>query len=247
MNKFLSFDGVQGYVVASGYKGIAYPFDQSVDRSITFWLRTTHSGNDATICYWGANLTEDLGDGEENRIRLIQGHLELFSRTSGRRTASLLNDGNWHHVAFVYNTSDPYSRLRNFANAIVYVDGILDNGRVFENGIAGINTPGEQDLMIGARPARTGGVADLFPGDLDEFAVYRTAITLPTVTGSYNNGIRGADLSSVGEFQNLHLWYRMGDEVGDTVPSGMLYTGTLIDRSYYGRHGITFSGTSIGE
>jgi len=247
MNKFLSFDGIQGYVVASGYKGIAYPFDQSVDRSTTFWIRTTHSGNDATICYWGAYLNEDLGDGEENRIRLIQGHLELFSRTSGRRTDSLLNDGTWHHVAFVYNTSDPYSRLRNFANAVVYVDGALDNGRVFENGIAGISTPGEQDVIIGARPARTGGVVDLFPGDLDEFAVYRAAITIPTITGSYNNGVRGADLSTIGQFENLHLWYRIEDEAGDTVPSGMLNTGTLIDRSYYGRHGTTFSGISIGE
>ena len=247
MNKFLTFDGSKGYVIVPNYKGIAYPFDADLYRSITFWMRTTQSGSDSTICYWGPNLAHDFKNGTENRLRLLRGHLQLFSRGSARSTATMVADGNWHHIAFVYNPArNHFTQVRNFADADVYVDGVLDLGEVVDDGITTIFTTGEQDVLIGTRPTHSGGFGDFYKGDLDELAIYRDVISTATISGSYNGGVRGANLQALPEGTSLHLWFRMGDDPSDTVPSGVLSSGTLIDHSFYGRNGITFSGTSIG-
>lgn len=246
MTNFLSFDGIQGRVEIPGYLGVAGPFDERRLRSVSFWIRTTQSGSFGTICYWGARLNENLNNGEENRIRLKGNKLELFGRGSGVQTSTAVNDGNWHHVVFSYDPASPHPFVRNFADATVYVDTVQVKGKVFEDGVTFVNTPGEQDVVIGARPNLSGGFTDFFQGDLDEFAVYRDVINTATITGSYNGGIRGANLLSIGQAGSLQVWYRMGDAVGDTVPSGVLFSGTLVDQSNFGRHGVTFSGVSIG-
>lgn len=242
---YLTFDGSKGYVLVPGYKGIAYPFDADLGRSITFWLRTTQSGTDSTICYWGPNVAEEIQNGEENRIRLFRGRIQFFSRGSAISTAQKVSDGNWHHIAIVYDPRDPFPRVRNFADADIYVDSVLSNGVVFDDGRTTIFTPGEQDVVIGARPAHSGGFADFYQGDLDEFAIYRDVIGTTTITGSYNGGIRGSNLNSLPYGTSIQAWYKMG-ESPDTVPGGVVFSGTLADYSFYGRNAVTFSGTSIG-
>jgi hypothetical protein len=246
MTNFLSFDGTQGYVLIPGYYGIGAPFDERKHRSITFWIRTTQSGTISTVCYWGASFSERVENGEQNRIRQVDDKLEIFGQGSGLKTASSINDGNWHHIAFVYNPASPYSKVRNFADADVYVDSVIDNGKIFDDGVNDVVTPDEEEVVIGARPASSGGVTEFFAGDLDEFAIYRDVISSGTITDSYNSGVRGANLSAGAQGQSLHVWYRMGDDPGDTVPTAVLYSGTLVDQSYHGRNGVTFSGTSIG-
>jgi hypothetical protein len=246
MSSYLSFDGVRGRVLVPDYQGVATPFDGDRRRAVSFWLRTTQSGSLGTICYWGANLTRNLNNGEENRIRLVGNKLELFGKGSGVQTSVPINDGSWHHIVFNYDPADPYPDVRNFADATVYVDNVPAKGQVFEDGVTNVNTPGEQAVILGARPTRSGGFTDFFRGDLDEFAIYRDTLALATISGIYNGGVPGINLTTASQAGSLQVWFKMGDAAGDTVPSGVLYSGTLVDQSYYGRNGVTFSGVSIG-
>lgn len=250
-----NFDGNQGRVVVSGYKGIT----EGDERSISFWLRTTQE-NLATICYWGDDFTQPaINTGEECRIRLIGGKVELFGNGSFIQTSGTVNDGNFHHIAFTWSRIGANLGHEDLAIANVYVDNVLSNGRVrggsrrllqddgTEVSPIEVDTSNETDVIIGARPDGQGGFTEFYSGDLDEFAIYKDVMSTATISGAYNSGIRGADLLSLGQVPSLQLWYRMGDDPRDTVPSGtLLATGTVADQqSFYSRDGITSSGVTI--
>ncbi len=253
MVKFANFDGNQGTVVASGYLGV--PEDR--DRSISFWIRTTQQEL-ATICWWGDDLTErDIPDGSESRVRLIGGYIELFGKASSRRSASKVNDGNFHYVVCTWTKKIAAPGHEDFQVANIYIDTALDNGKARGDGFrvtssAGalespirINTPEETEVIIGARPNGQGGFTEFYQGDLDEFAIYHDVLSSGTISGAYNAGVRGADLLSLGQTPALEFWYRMGDDPGDVVPSGTLPFGTFFDQNPTSRHGVVSSGVTI--
>lgn len=244
MTQYVEFDGIQGRVTASGYPGVAGSGIAAAEpRSVSFWVTTT-GYSEMAIASWGDDLQDTIEDGEQNRLRLNRGKVQMFSKTSYRETASGINDGNWHHVVFTYaggafEQRPNDLRVRNFADAVVYLDGELNTGVWFEDGVTDVKTPADFDLVIGARPKFGGGYTDFFAGGIDEFAVWRTVIDHATVSGAYNGGVRGADLLALDQAHKLQVWYRMGDDVGDSAP------GTLVDQGSGGFPGIATSGTSI--
>lgn len=241
MSSYFVFDGVRGRVEVPGYKGIT----GTASRSIAFWMRTTQSGQ-GTVCWWGDDLVGNLANEAQNRVRLIHDRIELFGRTSRARSSEVVNSGTWQHVAIVHSPTFTSGPVSNFADTKIYINGVLSTAVVREDGRTSINTPEESDVILGARPTITGGFTDFYAGDLDEFAIYQDVLLTGTITSLYNGGVPGVDLLGLPQVGALQLWYRMGDVSGDTVPSGVLYSGTLVDQSYYGRNGVTFSGISIG-
>lgn len=246
MTNFLSFDGQTGLVTVSGYKGIAGRLltAGTSDRSISCWIRTTVTGSFQSVCWWGDDLTEnEVKKGEQCRVRMVESRAELFANGSARRTATVINDGQWHHVVFTYEgfPREPLAKVRNFADALVYVNGVLDNGRYLDDGLTNVNTPAEQDVLIGAQPTSSGiGFTNYFTGDIDEFAIYREVLSSGTVFDIYNSGVRGVDLTTLGQSHALEIWLTMGDDVDDTAP------GIIIDQVGF-RNGIATPGTSIGS
>ncbi len=246
MPQFFAFNGEDGLILVPGYQGIAGK-EGNLHRSITFWLRTTQKSF-ATICWWGDDLTGDINDGEQNRIRLAGGKVELFARGSGRRSATTINDGNWHFIVFTYPGGPrelPGLPVRNFADVNVYVDNVLDNGELFEDGTNPVDIPEESEVVIGARPDGFNGFKAFYLGDLNEFAIYRDVLSTGTISAAYNNGVQGVDLNSLNQASAIQLWYRMGDDPGDTVGSGVSASGTSVDQSFYGRDGAVSSGITI--
>ena len=255
MVKYANFDGSQGTVVVSGYLGVA----EERHRSVAFWIRTTQEDL-ATICWWGDDLTaRELLDGTESRVRLVGGYIEIFGKGSGRKSASKVNDGNFHHVVCTWTVLDANYGHEDFQVANVAIDGVYDNGKNFgqgkkviwadgtERSTAAIDTPDETEVIIGARPGASGiGYTEFFQGDLDEFAVYNDVLVSGTISGTYNAGVRGADLLSLGQVPALQFWYRMGDDPGDVVPSGTLPFGTFVDQNpYTKRNAVVSSGVTI--
>ncbi len=253
MVKFANFDGSGGTVVVSGYQGI--PEDR--DRSIAFWIRTTQQEL-ATICWWGDDLTEaDIPDGSESRVRLIGGYIELFGKASARRSASQVNDGNFHYVVCTWTKSGAAPGHEDFQLANIIIDTVINNGKNFgggkklifpdgtERSTTAIITPEEAEVIIGARPNGQGGFTEFYQGDLDEFAIYQGVLSSGTISGAYNAGVRGADLLSLDQTPALEVWYRMGDDPGDVVPSGTLPFGTFFDQNPTSRHGVVSSGVTI--
>jgi hypothetical protein len=244
----IAFDGAQGRIEVTGYLGV----EGTRERAISFWMRTT--ATDGTICWWGDDLTGEVVDGEQNRVRLFHGRVQLFGRGSFLETASELSDGSWHHVVFTWNVKNQIFGHEDFSRANVYVDNVLDNGRVRggaqlkirEDGLErtdiAVRTPQEQFVVIGARPTSSGTFTEFYQGDLDDFAIYRDDLQPSTVSGIYNGGSPGVDLLSLGQGSALELWYLMGDGAGDSAPNGTVFNQQPFDA---GRDGTTSSGTSI--
>jgi hypothetical protein len=246
---FIAFDGIQGRMVITGYKGVV----GVAARAVSFWIRTTQLSR-ATICWWGDDLTGDINNGEQNHIRLKAGGVELFGRGSRRKSASVVNDGSFHHILINYTKAMAALGHEDFGVANIYVDNVLNNGASFggtklEIQADGsqvtsltVDTPSEEDVVIGARPDGTGSFTDFFDGDLDDFAIYNDVLTVSTINDIYNGGTPGIDLLSLDQTPSLQVWYRMGDGVGDTAP------GTILDQSNLtvgGRNATATAGTSI--
>jgi hypothetical protein len=248
---YLHLDGTQGHVVASGYKGIAGPGARSAKaRSIAFWIRSTQTNEPSTVVYWGDSFDPDAEDNAQNRIRSVgrAGKLQLFGRSSYRETESGVLDGNWHHVVFTYEGGSTVlypsqTRISNFADALAYVDGELNAGVRWEDGVTNVHTPAEYDVVIGAQPLLSGTLTDFFEGDLDEIAIWRTAIPPATVSGAYNGGVRGANLKSLPDNHALELWFTM-DDPSDNAPNGHVVDQAKSVYPFPGS-GITYAGTSI--
>lgn len=249
MTNFLSFDGQSGVVTVSGYKGIAGRFLTvgTSDRSISCWIRTTVSGGPYQVpIWWGDDLeNKDVPAGSLNVIRVIRGKAQLFGNGSGRKTIDDVNDGQWHHVVFTY---DGYPReapvgVTNFAEALVYLDGEPNRGDWTDDGLNNVNTVSGTDVVIGAQPVTTvSGISfrNFFEGDIDEVVVYREVIPQSTVSGLYNGGVRGVNVTTLNNAGGIELWLTMGDDPSDTAP------GTIYDQVGF-RHGTATSGTSIGS
>lgn len=255
MTNYLHLDGgAGGYVVASGYKGVSGSGLKGYQpRTVAFWIRSTQSGTASSIMYWGDGFTPGSEDGYQNRIRLSRGgKLQLFSKASYRETTSGILDGNWHHIAFTYGggardlrQEEDHIRVRNFADADVYLDGELNSGVQWEDGVTNVFTPADHDVVIGARPVLSGTLVDFFEGDLDDIAVWRTVIPPTTLSGIYNGGVRGGvDLKSLDANAALELWFSM-DDPSDTAPDGFLVDQARGSTFPFPGLGITFSGTSI--
>ncbi len=239
------FNGAGGRIVVPAYKGVTIsgtpkPHDDA--RSISFWMQSTQSGSTGTLCYWGDDFIGEVKDGAQNRIRMLRGKVQLFGRGSFVESNSFVNDGNLHHILFTYTSTATALGHEDFSSGKVYVDGIIDNGerrggsnlKIRADGTErtdiAVLTPLEHVVVIGARPVGSGTITssgsftDYFDGDMDEFAIYNAVIATGTFSGIYNGGIPGADLLALDQVPALQLWYRMGDDVGDTAP------GTMVDQ-----------------
>ena len=86
---------------------------------------------------------------------------------SGRPTLAQLKDGNWHHVAASYDSATGVKAI--------YVDGTL---RFSTTHSGNVLTGGGAAAVIGN--ASTGG-GEAFTGDIDEFALFRVALTASQV------------------------------------------------------------------
>ena len=245
---YVTFDGSQGRIEVTGYLGVA----GIRHRSVTFWLRTTTDFG--TLVWWGNDPAGVVNGGEQNRIRMVKGRLQLFGRGSFRETASVLNDGAWHHVAFSWTRLGSKLGHDDFSQAHVYIDNVLDDGLVrggaklkirsdgTESTDISIDTAQDHFVVIGARPTVTGTFMEFYQGDMDDFAIYDDVLHESTISGLYNSGSPGVDILSLGQVPALELLYLMGDGVGDTAPAG-----TMMDQQLYyvARDGITSSGTAI--
>ena len=124
------------------------------------------------------------------------GYFQVFPQSNGitdRQALSFptaIDDNQWHHIMCVNDGTD----LK------VYIDGILDatfvgKGRTVYNG--------NRTLRLGRL---TGSSINKLIGNLDEVAIFGTALGLSDAQFIYNNGIPN-DISSLSPVS----WWRMGE------------------------------------
>lgn len=141
-----------------------------------------------------------------------------FGSSDSVYNANLLK-GSWHHIVFSWDKDLDYTHSSTtYSGSLkIYIDGVLRNhgastsassGNVGSAvGIAGVDSGTVFDsINIGARFTQNNDM-DM---NLDEWALFNTALSDSEVADIYNNGVP-ADLSG---FSNLALWFRFGG-VGD--------------------------------
>tara|TARA_R110002020_G_scaffold475232_1_gene709176 strand:- start:710 stop:1336 length:627 start_codon:yes stop_codon:yes gene_type:complete len=173
---------------------VAFPATPNTgDISISFWVKYS-TGNNAFVA---------SGDGIFAYIRFHAHFGELsfnFANVNYDLTTDI-KDGNWHHVVVTYD--QPASTVKG------YTDGSLSATHTGKS--AGFNNNMQ---TIGAWKT---GSTGYFNGEIDEFAVFNTALSPEKITQIYDatavvGGVpQTANLFTGGLDSSLVYWNRMGD------------------------------------
>ncbi len=181
----LDFDGTGDYVLIDHDAS----FDLSGPFTIELWLKTSETGN--------VTLFEKGDNNVEYSLQLLSGRIVFNGNTDWERVSTgTYNDGNWHHVAFVYRdgSTDDYT---------LYADGIDDTSA----GTIGSPNYAAQDgdLTIGGRVGNTAATID---GIIDEVRVWSDERTQQEV-------LENMFANLTGDEANLVAYYRFNQGIGD--------------------------------
>lgn len=208
----IDLDGVDDYIQTT-YTGI----QGNSARTIEAWVRTTancnpnNGGVQQIITDWGTFI-----NGQRFTFNILWNDaIRAEIGGSGVSGTIPVNDGNWHHVAVVY---DPVS-----ANTVsLYVDGILD---IAGNFTVGVNTTNTVPMRIGRRV----DAARNFEGSIDEVRVWDVALSQAQLQASMNNEVC-TQQSALKAYYNLNHGTASGNNAGVTTAtdfSGSSNDGTL--------------------
>jgi len=117
-NYSFSFDGVDDYIdLGSGLDIFQYNIGQSY--SVSLWYKSTTSTSFDTIVNFGSNTYKfSLVTGLNGTISFSAGNSTLINYVNKwLPTAGVINDGNWHHICIVQDSSS------NTVDLTAYVDG----------------------------------------------------------------------------------------------------------------------------
>lgn len=216
----LHFNGTD-YVTAN-YSGIT----GTAARTVEAWIKTTancdpnNGGLQNVISDWGTFTT----GGRFTFNVLWANAIRVEVGGNGVSGTIPVNDGNWHHVAAVY---DPSSGTP----VKLYVDGALD---VSGNFTVTMNTGAGNNVIIGRRTDNVNN----FNGAIDEYRIWNVAKTQAEIQASMNNELCATS-------NNLMLYYNFNEGSANGNNTGV---STATDLSGNGRHGtlntFTLNGTT---
>lgn len=240
----LDLDGVNDFV-ATTYPGVL----GNGARTVEAWIKTTANANpnnngvQQIITDWGSFVT----GGRWTFCLLWSNAIRIEVGGNGLSGNIAVNDGNWHHVAGVYNPTA--------TNTVsLYVDGVLDvagNLTVTTNTVASIN------LQIGKRVDG----ARHFDGAIDDVRVWNVARSQSDIAANMNNEICSIPTTGLQAYYNFNEGTAGGNNNGLTaVPdwSGNNYNATATNFTMNGvfsnwvtgatlTPGISFTSTTVTE
>ena len=197
--KALAFNGTDGYVSISGFKGVA----GQTPRTMSAWIR--NAGPEEGIMGWGTdaagqkwNMRADLGTG---RLRVDVNGGYVIGTTVLTNTA----DTSWHHIAAVFPEG-----ADNVTDVRLYVDGAEES----ISGSAGelIKTASGADVRIGV-----GHNSHYFGGQIDEVAIFDRVLSGAQIAELHNSG---SPQNTGGRLNGgvSHIWVRVPElERGTTI------------------------------
>jgi Concanavalin A-like lectin/glucanases superfamily len=210
-NPFTSVSGIKGQGVkgvATKDKAIKYTsandFSKSTSVSVAYWVKNTPQTDGEpefhfslpSKDFWHESamflLVEKGGPNADNSTTAamactfaLQDHWVEFRGVN--RLPNVL-DGNWHHLAFVYD--------QNTSIVTAYVDGVAKayTGTANNIGLGPINFKNVSNLVVGGWNKHAGGVSGpgdawihSYSGSMDQFRLYGKALTASEVQALYNS------------------------------------------------------------
>jgi hypothetical protein len=113
-----------------GYTGI----NGADARTVALWVRTEMDGSVGSLVHWGAGGTNSRAS-----FRVMgDGVIRFEWQGNGRNSLTMVNDGQWHHVAYTYDGS----QLK------IFVNGVEENS---VNHSLNTGNAGETDVEIGVQ------------------------------------------------------------------------------------------------
>ena len=200
----MNFDGTDDYLIGS-------PVAASAQQgTISAWIKTLASGSSQTIF----NSSDTSVDNTWFNFRVSSaGKVLVYALQSGGTLkdatgSTTVNDGAWHHVALVSDGS-AYS---------FYVDGSAETVTGTNNDgtwLGDLSTLG--NATIGRQVRQTASGVQ-FNGNIDEVAVWDSALSAAQITNIYKGESNGGSGGTNGTPGNLlsfspKAWWRMGDGV----------------------------------
>lgn len=209
----LTFDGANDYVAIDNfnYNGASY-----TTLTVEAWIKTS-SGNNQIIAsydrsqFWRLEINGNGGGTGQVGFDIMtsSGQLDFGSTTR-------VDDGNWHHVAAVFDNG----------TVNIYIDGVLDatttTGATFGSNVTRfgfIGTGSEATSFNGSR-----GPTNQFIGDINEVRIWNTARTATEISSN-------KDVCLTGSETGLDAYYNFNEATGNTLNdiTGNGYTGTLFN------------------
>jgi len=187
----LEFDGTNDYVENAAPSGL--PSGNTF--TISAWVKVD-SAHDFSANHFPILRRDEAND---NFVFIISnttpkiGLIRYGAET--KKGDTTITDDVWHHVVV---------SVDNLA-ATFYLDGVDDGTQTFTGSFAHAN-----EMRIGQYGA------DYAEGNIDEVAIWNTALSAGSISNIYNNGVP-TDLLADSNSANLQGWWRMGD--GDTFPT----------------------------
>lgn len=166
----LNFDGLDDYV-STTYSAIG----GNGARTVEAWIKTTKNYNPSTSGTQGVIL--DYGStatGQRFTFNVLWSNaIRIEVGGNGLSGTAAVNDGNWHHVAVVYNPSLPITYY-------LYVDGVLDASG---NLTVPTNTASSTNVTIGKRIDNI----NFFEGTIDEVRIWNIPRSASDIANSRNS------------------------------------------------------------
>ena len=175
--------------------------------SISCWIKIPSGGGGGVV---GKNNTTSY-NAKRFTFTATETRIEINANTIAFRSDTLaLSVDTWYSII----VSIDRGRATQSDRCRVYLDGSPLTS-VLSSNFAQV-TADSSPLTIGTLTRGTSSPVVLTPfeGNIDEFAVWQTALTADNVTDIYNSGAPN-DLSGLG-ISDLVNWYRMGDNDGGT-------------------------------
>ncbi len=165
------FDGVNDYLVSNDiYAALR------TTASMSFWIKTTQTGNNTNWQAPGVAGVEQAGLGDDIFWGWLDasGHIGISKwDTPSAKSSVAINDGVYHHV--VLTRDSPSGAYK------IYIDGALN-----AYGTTGSGDVGTSFTSIG-RIEDTGGSPEYLQAELDELLVFDTVLSDTQVSSIYTN------------------------------------------------------------
>jgi hypothetical protein len=209
--------------------------------SVSWWAKWTFSA--AFDCFWQFGRTT----GTAGQLAYVIGwlhstgvgwsHSASPSSTVNYNLGGTLNDGNWHHFVLTGTGAS--------TNGTLYIDGSLNTDTPTTTGATAATATMNN---IGRGYATTGR---FFDGNMDDVAIWDTALDADTITSIYNSGAPN-DLtlaasytagSGVDKSGDLQGYWLMGD--GATYNGGLALPYTIPDESANSNNGSFTNGSMV--
>ena len=203
-NKSLNFDGTNDYL----YCGNDSSAQITGAISISLWMKSSDTSAIQYLVAKDDNTNRNFWLATEKTTG--KAWFTFYNSGSGKQVKSTghnVCDGNWNHIVAIFNTSTEKSAI--YVNGELSAESTDHNVTTIDNDTV--------NLELGRR----GNSVYYFNGNMDEVAIWNTALDADAITSIYNSGTPISLSSDSGDYDNssnLQGYWRMGDGTLDEYP-----------------------------